>query len=234
MSLWERTKEQEAMWWALGISIALHIVMLLLQAPRVWGDGAGTATAPFSGRARPFDVTLVPRVDQRQPDMPDASVGLASSVPDSTIELTASADTETTIFANTRSTREVVHRPSVESSSGYLIPDQLTVQPELIEMGDLDLPGVVTAGDKGHLILELRINEEGRVDAIRTIENTVPPKFYSNALRVFEWARFEPGREINRNARALLQIKIILDASVSAPGAFANIRQQRIQVAPVK
>ncbi|MDP2792892.1 MAG: energy transducer TonB [Sulfurisoma sp.] len=122
--------------------------------------------------------------------------------------------------------------------AGYLPPERLTHQPEIRDMGNLDLPGIVRPGDNGRLVLEILISDEGRPDAIRVIETSVPAPFLSNAIRVFQWARYEPGRELNRAVRSRIRVEIVLGAQPSYPDSTVlprggtNHRLERLFIPP--
>ncbi|HLA33726.1 MAG TPA: energy transducer TonB [Rhodocyclaceae bacterium] len=192
--------------WAFVWSIALHIAVLFLPVRRGLSGGGAQETAYPSAF---IDVTFVPVVDAASEDRyelehVDHRVVPAAPPPNIFEQKTIRPDTHR-VESQTNSVSDGI----VE----YLPPERLTRLPEIFDVGNLELPGVINPGDQGRLVLEIHISEIGRLDAIRVVETSVPGPFLANALRVFNWARYEPGRDGDRAVPAKIRLEIVLEVS---------------------
>jgi hypothetical protein len=198
--------------WPLLFSLAIHLTIVLAPMPR--GQWAGRSDIPIEYFPARLPLTVAFRS--------------ASSPPEQVLVLSA-PDTDESAKPETTAAQEnaISPRPAPDISSAselvsdsreYLPPERLTRLPEILDMGNLDLPGVVNRADKGRLVLEILISDEGHPDSIRVVETSVPGPFLANALRVFQWARYVPGRELNRAARSRIRVEIVLGMQPSDPG----------------
>lgn len=105
----------------------------------------------------------------------------------------------------------------------YLQQEQLTEMPQILGLGNLDLPGVVKPGDKGRLVLDILLSDQGKVDGVQVLEASVSPAFMTNAVRVFQWAEYAPGMELDRPMPSRLRIEVTLDAN-SVPRVSSQTR----------
>jgi hypothetical protein len=190
--------------WPLVFSFAIHLTIILTPMPR--GQWAGRSNVVPDFFPAPLPLTVAFRSASSPPEQVLVLSALAAD--ESAKPETAAAE------ENAISPRPVPDISSasdlVSDSQEYLPPERLTRLPEILDMGNLDLPGVVHPTDKGRLVLEILISDEGHPDSIRVVETSVPGPFLANALRVFQWARYVPGRELNRAARSRIRVEIVL------------------------
>lgn len=109
-----------------------------------------------------------------------------------------------------------VAQASEPSFLHYLAPEQLTEMPQILELGNLEPPGVIKPGDQGILVFDLLLNDQGKVDGIRVVATSVPPLFLDNTLQVFRRAGYKPGQELNRPMASRLRVEVTLKPDVGA------------------
>lgn len=196
-------------WWPLAFSLALHLALLLLPLPR--GYTSGHPDHPGSS-LNPPPLTVEFR-SESEGTAPTIELGQLNRE-NQHLETVAAA----TVIAPHPTAPVPAGDIAANDTAGYLPPERLSHLPEILDMGNLELPGVLRRGDAGRLILEILISDEGRPDSIRVVETSVPAPFLANALRVFQWARYVPGRELNRAVRSRVRVEIVLGAQPSDPG----------------
>lgn len=192
--------------WPLVFSIVVHVAIVLTPIPRGQWTGQSNVPPDSSPSPSPLPLTVAFRSALSPPEHPVALDPLA--VDEAAQSQTTAAPENTnspTLVPDISSTTEIVGE-----SREYLPPERLTRLPEVLNLGNLDLPGVVQPNDKGRLVLEILISDEGNPDSIRVVETSVPAAFLANALRVFHWARYTPGRELNRAVRSRIRVEIVL------------------------
>jgi hypothetical protein len=216
-------------WWPLAFSLAFHLLLLMLPLHR--GAVRGPDDRPQAvARLNPLSIAF------REPaPITPSGVALAPANRDMPpVELVPSPR----VGAQLPLPAPAAGNAIASDRPGYLPPERLTQLPEIRDLGNLELPGVLRPGDSGRLVLEVLINDEGRADAVRVIETSVPAPFLANAIRVFQWARYDPGRELSHPVRSRIQVEIVL-GQVPTASHPATTRQggatrtpERIIVAP--
>jgi len=221
--------------WPLVLSVAVHLTLLLLPLPR--GQLIGRSLDRPNSLPNRLPLTVGFRVESG--DTVPAIVLSKLAGDDQSTETVPVAPATKAIDQNI-STSPASGDAMVSEPSGYLPPEHLTRHPEIRDMGNLDLPGVVRPGDNGRLILEILITDTGRPDSIRVVETSVPAPFLANAIRVFQWANYEPGRELNRAVRSRIRVEIVLgaqptDARPIAPQPQSSAQKtERLYILPHK
>ena len=98
--------------------------------------------------------------------------------------------------------------PAVSTSvPGYYKAGELDQSPKPLEDITPDYPESVAA-TRGHLVLELFINEQGVVDRVDIVSATPPVIFDDSARSAFLKAKFEPGRRLGMPIKSRMKIEV--------------------------
>lgn len=96
----------------------------------------------------------------------------------------------------------------------YLPPSKLTGIPNPIDSIDLTLKQFRADGLLGYAELMLLINSDGELDAVLTIDSTLPTPIVDHAKALFLKARFTPGYVNKTPVRSRIRVELSLNPSV--------------------
>lgn len=110
----------------------------------------------------------------------------------------------------------------------YLPPSKLTDIPSPIDSIDLTLEQFRVDGLLGYAELMLLINSEGEMDAVLTIDSTLPAPMVDHAKALFLKARFTPGYVNQTPVRSRIRVELSLNPS-EFPADTGNPKSAKIR-----
>ncbi len=90
----------------------------------------------------------------------------------------------------------------------YYTTDKLTRPPEVLEIDDLNTPETRSYKVSGSLVMNLWIDDQGRVAQVSVFDSALPPIFAEVAVRIFKAARFKPGELNGLPVGTLMKIEV--------------------------
>jgi protein TonB len=90
----------------------------------------------------------------------------------------------------------------------YFTTDKLSKSPEVIAMDDLNTPETRIYKVSGSLVMNLWIDDRGKVSKVSVEDSALPPIFAETAIRVFKAARFSPGERDGVRVGTLMRIEV--------------------------
>lgn len=93
----------------------------------------------------------------------------------------------------------------------YYTSDQLTKRPTAVEVPELDTPATKQFIVSGKMILQLWIDERGKVVEVVVEESNLPEVFAETARNTFGHSRFTPGERDGVAVRSLMRIEVSYD-----------------------
>lgn len=209
---------------AFALSAILHVGLVVVLSPRL-----GTTLKPSWDEPQPGHRSL--QVTLRTSLAPIAESSSALSVPP--LQVPTSLSLNEAPQQDPTTPTELPQTERSPTQGEYLLASRLSKTPELQDMGTLDRPGLATAEESGRLVVELLINEQGRVDGVLALETTMPAKYLANALGAFQRGIFKPGMELNRPVKSRLRIEVVLHRGVSgSPTALKELNPTATQYLP--
>jgi outer membrane biosynthesis protein TonB len=223
-----KTNARRRIWRAFFLSALLHwLVLHLLSAGWVPGSGVAVFLAPG----------LLPALEV---GLPDPSAAQAASTPVTAPEVQLEeelAEPPEVVAIQPESTPPVPASPPPPASpqlppappqlpgdgkaqSDYLPAEALAEPPVPVEVPDLAIP-TYPGPTEGRIVIEVQINENGRVDQIKTIESNVPGPFLFEVFRAFKSAQYRSGRILGQPVKSSLRIEVSYRRDAPTAGAVS-------------
>ena len=181
---------------SLLVSAIAHILLVSLPLVGLYA-ASGDKTSSLSARLLPASISGV-YVDER------AAIALASDVR-SPHGGSVPASTPNSPVAGPLKVEDGSPLPLI-ALEDYLPASILTSPPSPLDSVDPTPVGYSLEGVLGEIVFLLLISSEGDVDAIVTVNSTLPQFFVDHAKTVFSRTRFTPGMVNNTAVRSRLRI----------------------------
>ena len=183
---------------AFAASLAIHFAVLFgvgLSEPR------GPAGARFPHGSHALDARLLPAPSPRQATSGELGAGMAPDRPPEPV----SAVTE---VAPAEDSRGVIDIPDILPWRHYLQARDLDVPPQVIIDVPVDPPELRRYPEGGQLVLELWIDELGRVVRTEAESGNLPAAFIDSARGSFAKSTFSPGLKDGRPVKSRLKVEV--------------------------
>lgn len=92
----------------------------------------------------------------------------------------------------------------------YRRPSELTEPPYPLTVASLDFPDEELGAASGRYVVEIYINESGRVDDAEIIAGSPPPALRKKAKHVFGDTRYKPGIWRGKSVKSRLRVELFL------------------------
>jgi TonB family protein len=198
---------------ALLASGLIHLWLLawLVFAAPMSGAGHIAPLAP----TKPLDVRLSPRLVAKIPP----SGGLSPPpTPPMTADHSASHPGPPSASAGDRAPHQ---RPAGPSLPYY--PDfMLDAQPQPVTIWPLDRLLPLAMGRNGHVVFELKISAQGRVDALNVRSSSIHANYVAALSEILYAASFVPARKDGRAVGALITVEFQVDDAGEPPSDAFN------------
>lgn len=114
----------------------------------------------------------------------------------------------------------------------YFPAEKLTRQPELVEAIDDKLNESLEAGFRGHAVIRLFLDENGKVDKVRVLESTLPIDVEGILVTLFYKARYRPGEIDGLPVMSEMTVSADLTTTIEMPAPSATPVEGRTRPAP--
>lgn len=209
--------------WALAFSTAIHTGVLFL-AP------AGVSLPLGSGVIAPSPLTVSFRQSLVPDPVPDAGAGLELALSPMLGDPVLEAPADVVVVPSPASAgawpSAVTEAAGTEGE--YRRTELLTDPPVPVNVGNLNLAREIAAGQRGRVVLQVWVNENGRADGVTVIASSVSATLLANAIRAFQWAEYQPGKELHHAVKSILRVEIDLDKS-EAPKGIMPLHPQPVR-----
>jgi hypothetical protein len=190
---------------ALAISIFLHLALILFPANHA-GLTVSNASNLVSGSGVSIPLLITLAV---------ATAELATGEGDAAITQTKAGVEAAPVTASPTTDRgDQPVEPGGDGSTllgpelVYYTTDKLSKSPEVIAMDDLNTPETRVYKVSGSLVMNLWIDDQGKVTKVLVQDSALPPIFAETASRIFKAARFVPGERNGVRVGALMRIEV--------------------------
>ena len=175
--------------WALALSLIAHAVVVLVPSHGTGArsERAGFALSPAGAGSRP---SLDVRIERPSPAAAASGPRGNAAAPGVALRLSRGL--------------EKLPVPPVE----YFPTDRLTKRPVPLSAPAFDTPRKAARFANGTIVLVLRINDAGGVDAADVEKSSLPYMYSYAAAEAFRKLRFEPGEIDGRRVAVLMRIEV--------------------------
>lgn len=189
---------------AFAISLSLHLALIYFPARHADRGLAHAGQLPEWGASTPLSVILAPA----RADLPSVETDAGLTSVDALPEVLPVAASP--VAASTA-------QPAEAGGSGglpvgpdliYYTTDKLSKSPEVIAMDDLNTPETRVYKVSGALVMNLWIDDQGKVTKALVEDSALPPIFAETATRIFMAARFSPGERHGQRVGTLMRIEV--------------------------
>lgn len=187
---------------ALLLSIWFHALTLLILSSTEnipWNNGLfGLGDAAYSSRQKALRVVTLAENDVAGPDVGPAPLSVPLPAP----QAGGSHDAN-----NTDS------QGSPLPAQRYYRVNELDIKPQIRVSVDPEFPLTVNPGTRGTVVLLLFLDQEGQVEAVKSIRSTPPGIFDEAAIQAFRQARYTPGIREGKPVNVQLAIEVEFESS---------------------
>jgi len=188
---------------ALAISIFLHLVLICFPARYAERGLVNARHMPERAALTPLLVTL---------QLARADLVFAETETALTQIATAQSALPVAVSTTPDSDRQPVDAGGSDKPVGtelvYYTTDKLSKAPEVIAMDDLNTAETRVYKVSGTLVMNLWIDDQGRVSKVLVEDSALPPVFAETAARIFKGALFSPGERSGLRVGTLMRIEV--------------------------
>ena len=187
--------------WAVGLSVCLHVPLLLLDSttitqPRVFGSQYEGSLLTVSLAEKALEPVVH---EQSHTHQATKNAHLVENENAAQNE----ASNKPTVAANPMP-REI-----------YYLLSELEQPPQILKDIDQNPSGLDSYSEGGRVVLQIWIDENGNVVNQELVETMLPPAFVDSAIKSFAQAKFSAGIKDGRPVKSTLKVVVNYDPVIS-------------------